>query len=81
MSWDVQINPQAEALHISYELVEALDELVEDFNIRYCALEPSPQAIAALRRVHAQSQEEQQAIDQIVAELERGEPVELLIGH
>lgn len=81
MAWDIQINPQAEAHHISDQLVEALDALVADFDIRYCALEPSKRAIAALRRVHAQSPEEQQAIDQIVAELERREPVELLIGH
>jgi dihydroorotase len=81
MSWDIQINPTAEALHVSYELVEALDEFVEDFDIRYCALEPSDEAIAVLRRVPAQGPEEQSAIDQIVANLQRGEAVELLIGH
>ena len=81
MSWDIQINPAAEALHVSYELVEAIDEFAEDFNIRYCALKPSAEAIAALRRVRAHGDEEQLAIDRLVAELERGEPVELLIGH
>ncbi len=81
MSWDIQINPTAEALHVSYELVEVLDEFVEDFEIRYCALQPSDEAIAALRAVRPQGGEEQQAIDQILANLQRGDAVELLIGH
>jgi len=81
MGWDIQINPTAEALHISFELVEVLDQFVEDFEMRYCGLEPRDEAIAALRRVRPQGVEEQQAIDRILAELERGAAVELLIGH
>ncbi len=68
--------PNGEALHVSYELVEAIDEFVEDFDIRYCCLEPSAEAIAALRRVRARGDEEQLAIDRLIAELERGEPVD-----
>lgn len=81
MSWDIQINPTAEAMHVSYELVEAIDEFAEDFEMRYCFVEPSDEALAALRRVRAQGPEEQSAIDQIIANLQRGETVELPIGH
>lgn len=81
MSWDIQINPTAEALHVSYQLVEVLEEFVEDFEIRYCFLQPSDEAIAALRAVRPQGAEEHSAVSWILAELERGDEVELLIGH
>jgi hypothetical protein len=81
MGWDIQINPTAEANHVSPALVEVLDEFVEDFEIRYCALQPDPAAIAALRGVQARSREEEAAIARMISELERGNAVELLIGH
>jgi hypothetical protein len=81
MSWDIQINPTAEALHVSHGLVEALNEFVGDFDIRYCFLEPNDEAVAALRRVRARGPEERLAIERLIGELERGEAVELPIGH
>ena len=81
MAWDIQINPHAEATSVSRELVDVLDEFVQDFEVRYCGLQPDSNVIAALRRVQAHTREEEAAIAYIVRELERGDAVELLIGH
>ncbi len=77
MSIDIQINPRAEAISIGYDLAAILDEHAEDFDIRYCALEPTPEVIAAIRAIHPRDAGERRAIALLLRELEAGEGVEL----
>lgn len=77
MSIDIQINPRAEAISISPALAHILDEHAEDFDIRYCALEPTPEVIAAIRAIQPRDTSERRAITLLLRELEAGEPVEL----
>jgi hypothetical protein len=81
MGWDIQINPTAEAHPVSSKLVDLLDGYVDDFEIRYCALNPSDEALAALRGLRLDSHEDEQVVRALIAELEAGNGVELLIGH
>ena len=83
MGWVVQINPTAPAFQLSRELVELLDPFVEDFEMRYCYIDPerAVDALAALRRVSSRVTEEQRVIEQIVALLEDEREVELLFGN
>ena len=78
MAIHVQIEPRAEALRVSSEFAEILDEYAEDFEIRYCDLEPHGAVIAALRAIAPQSEDERLALARVLAVLERGEGVELL---
>lgn len=81
MGWDIQINPTAEAHGVSWKLVDMLDEYVEDFQMRYCFLEPNPEAIAALRSFSSEERDDSLVVKAIIEELESGNEVELLIGH
>ena len=80
MGYTMQINPTSPARSVSVQLMQALEPHLEDFELRYCALEPSAEAIRALRAYAAAWPEEQEAVTEIIALLERREPVELLIG-
>jgi len=80
MACHVQINPTAEALQVSHELMEVLEEHVRDFEIRYCYLEPEPVLIEALRAIRPQDEDEEKALAALRRELENGEPVELLVS-
>jgi hypothetical protein len=78
MAIHVQIEPRAEALRVSAEFAEVLDEYAEDFEIRYCGLEPNEAVIGALRAISAKSEDERLALARVLAMLESGEGVELL---
>ena len=78
MAIHVQIEPRAEALRVSAEFAEVLDEYAEDFEIRYCGLETDEAVIAALRAITPKSEDERIALARVLEMLERGEGVELL---
>ncbi|MDE3097209.1 MAG: hypothetical protein KGK07_14570 [Chloroflexota bacterium] len=78
MATYVQINPRAEALRVSSALAAILDDHAQDFDIRYCALLPEPEVLAALKDLIPQSDDERRATSEILAALEAGEGVELL---
>jgi hypothetical protein len=83
MGWVVQINPTSPAFHLSRELVEILDPFLDDYQMRYCYIDPerAEEALNALRGVSSRFTEEQRVIDQIVALLEDESDVELLFGN
>ena len=81
MGWDIQINPTAESLHIRWELADLLDGYLEDFEIRYAALEPGPEVIAALRAYAPAHADEERAVTSLLTALESGEAVEVMLGH
>lgn len=80
MGYTIQVNPQAEANHMSRELYQLIDRFAEDFEMRHCALEPRPDVIHALREFSPLDDDEREAIDRLLKALEAREPVELLIG-
>jgi hypothetical protein len=80
MSYDIQINPTAPVLSVSPALAELIEEHAVDFEIRYCALEPDPALLAALRALAPARADDVAALAQIIAELERGDGVALLCG-
>ncbi|HYM14826.1 MAG TPA: hypothetical protein VEZ14_04655 [Dehalococcoidia bacterium] len=81
MGWDIQINPTAEAHGVSSALVALLDGHVQDFHMRYCYLDPSDEAIAALRSFSSDEREDALVVKAMIEELEAGNEVELLIGN
>ncbi len=81
MGWDIQINPAAEAFGISHELVEVLDGFLEDFHLRYAALEPSPALIEALKTHVSRHTNDAHVVELMVTELSRGDGVEVILGH
>jgi hypothetical protein len=81
MGWDIQINPTAEAFGISHELADILDGFLEDFHIRYAALEPSPALIEALQSHVSRHTNDAHVIERIVTELSRGDGVEVILGN
>jgi len=81
MGWVVQINPTSPVHSIRGDLVNALESHLEDFELRYCSLEPSARALRALRAYEPAWDEERVAVAEIISLLERGETVELLLGY
>lgn len=80
MGYTIQVNPRAEANHMSSELYRVIDQFAEDFGMRHCALGPNAALINALKALRVTDDDEKEAIDRLLTELESGEPVELLIG-
>ncbi len=80
MGYTMQINPTSPARSVSFQLMNALERHLEDFELRYCFIEPTPEAIRTLRTHAAAWPEEQDAVTELITHLEQGEPVELLIG-
>jgi hypothetical protein len=78
MSHDIQINPTAPVLSISPALAELIEEHAVDFDIRYCALEPDPGVIAALRAIVPARADDAAAVAALLSQLELGHGVELL---
>ncbi len=78
----LQVNPTAESRNVSRELLEALDDLAEDFTIRYCFIpaNSADEAISRLSNLPAQSGEDRSVIGEIVRLLKSGNEVELLYG-
>ncbi len=82
MGWDIQINPVAESIHpVSWDLVELLYDWVEDFEIRYCFLKRNPRLIALLKTYTPRDHRGASAIEQLLSNLKRDDPVELLFCH
>jgi hypothetical protein len=81
MAWDVQINPHAEALHITPQLAELLETHVNEFNMLYGWLNPDVEVINSLREFKPDGEEEIRAVREIIELLESGEEVEVLLGH
>jgi predicted RNA-binding protein with EMAP domain len=83
VGWDIQINPTSEARGISWNLVETLEPFLQDFELRYCYLEPedAEELMPKLRALKPRGDSEAQAIREIIVLLERGETVELMLGH
>lgn len=81
MGWDIQINPTAEAFGISHELAGLLDGFLEDFPLRYAALQPSPAVIEALKTHVSRHTNDARVVERIVTELSRGDGVEVILGH
>jgi hypothetical protein len=81
MAWDIQINPTAASLQVTPALVNLIEPYLEDFEIRYAALEPDDGLIAKLKAYRSDGVEETRAVAQLIAQLEQGEPVELFLGH
>ena len=77
----VQINPTAEALHVSPQFGEVLYEFAQDFELKYCWLDPDPDVIDALKAIEPSGDDEVRAIRTIVELLEAGEEVEILYGY
>ena len=77
----VQINPTSEALHVSPGFSEFLYIYAQDFELKYCWLDPEPRVIQALRDLQPEGEEEAQAIREILELLERSEEVEILYGY
>ncbi len=77
----VQINPTSEALHVSRQFSEMLYIYAQDFELKYCWLEPEPEVIEALNNLVPDGPEEARAIREIIHLLERGEDVEILYGY
>ncbi|MDP9236237.1 MAG: hypothetical protein M3P30_02375 [Chloroflexota bacterium] len=72
MAWDVQINPTAEALHITPQLAQLLESHVNEFNILYGWLDPDPKVIDALREFKPSGDEEVRAVREMIELLESG---------
>ena len=81
MGWDIQINPTAEALHITPQLADLLDRHVHEFNMLYGWLDPKRKVIRALRSFKPSGDEEGRAVREMIGLLESGEEVEVLLGH
>ncbi len=81
MGWDIQINPTAEAFGISRELAGLLDGFLEDFHLRYAALQPSPALIDALKTHLSRHTNDAHVVERMVTELSRGDGVEVILGH
>ena len=81
MGWDIQINPTAEAFSITRQLAEVLDPFLEDFQMRYAALSPSDELIDALRIHVSKHRTDSNVVTMLLAELDRGEDVEVMLGN
>ena len=81
MGWDIQINPHAQAHGVSRELVDLLDPFLEDFEMRYAALEPNRRVLAALRAFHPATDDEKAAVAELITRLAGRESVELFLGN
>lgn len=80
MAIHLQIDPRAEAVLVGPALAAVLDGHVQDFELRYCALEPDAHVIDALRSIEPATRQEADAIATLLARLEVGEPVEMIYG-
>jgi len=81
MGWTVQIDPTSETWHISARTYLTIEPLLRDYDMRYCYIRPSQQALDTLRSLEGGDSEESRVIGQILDALERRKRVELLFGN
>lgn len=80
MGIDIQINPTSPVHSIGFELGELLADHGVDFNIRYMAIERTPEIISKIEAVQPRDEFETIAILKLLLELERVGSVELFLS-
>jgi hypothetical protein len=81
MGWTVQIDPTSETWHISGRMYLAIEPLLRDYDMRYCYIRPSQQALEVVRSLAPTDFEEARVIGHVLDELQRRKRVELLFGN
>lgn len=73
MGWNIQMNPAAEANHVSDKLMQVLDGFVQDHAMRYCWVDPDPALIEALQAIEPQGVDEAWVIGRLAGRLATGD--------
>ena len=68
------------AYRVSWELADFLNDVMEDFSIRYGSVEKTPRVLRRLRKAAAVGGEDAEVAERMLEELKRDGGVELFIS-
>ncbi len=81
MGYTIQINPDAPAYHINFDLFQLIDAAAAELELKYYTLSATNTVLRKLRTFTATNDEEAAVVTDLIAHLEADGTAELLIGY